>query len=721
MARWKHSEKARMAGLMSWRAWASKKVQLGDWHQAVGNKNQEPYLAAPDSTPLQVASTDATDASDTFFGTSMSSSHCLSPANGADSQLVVTSHLPLWDVNNILPAALTEIPLTPTRNISFGTLKCMTYHLHLQIHSLAKDNVHHPSLWGLEDSELLTDEDMEEIAGPGIHWKSYQPHSLFEADTDSCVRSSLPSYGSHDVFKNAHQHHSHASVETEWRDLDINEVIDDEIDASNKAGYKDGKLNPVLPLPICQPPQKYYRITDESLATDLKLHLQSIGSDSENQAHHGFKKTVSLKTAEWWMEKLRYRWKKELKGQYVDGHECDDVVNYPQNVFLPAWRKYQLQIQKWKPDDLTVEEIEIRAQVAEHGHPASVVLWFHDESTFYANNRRKLHWVHESEGALPQPKEEGASLMVADFVSADYGWLQSPDGKESAHILFKAGKSCDGYFTNEDILAHANQAMNILEKYFSNENHVFIFDNAMMHLKWADDVLAACKLPKNPSGNWGIPRILKDVDGNVMLDEGGKAWREKICMVDGRLPNGQPQSLYFPEHHEKAGWFKGMAQILVECGYTDASSLRAECEDFKCPPNQSDCCCCCLLFSQPDFTNVQVESHLESLNFIEQCWGYAKHLYRMKEWSSLEEVLEKNVLESLDAMPMLSIFSIRSFHFIDAYDKGLDGIAAPWGIKKYWGHRVLPENILKEYDIHFNLKTTQADLVLEAIRDSKSR
>ncbi|KAF8124189.1 hypothetical protein EV363DRAFT_1178339 [Boletus edulis] len=290
--------------------------------------------------------------------------------------------------------------------------------------------------------------------------------------------------------------------------------------------------------------------------------------------------------------------------------------------------------------------------------------------------------------------------MVADFVSADYGWLQSPDGKESAHILFKAGKSCDGYFTNEDILAHANQAMNILEKYFSNENHVFIFDNAMTHLKWADDVLAACKLPKNPSGNWGIPRILKDADGNVMLDEGGKAWREKIRMVDGRLPNGQPQSLYFPEHHEKAGWFKGMAQILVECGYTDASSLRAECKDFKCPPNQSDCCCCRLLFSQPDFTNVQVESHLESvchehgfdviylpkfhckLNFIEQCWGYAKHL---------------------------------SFHFIDAYDKGLDGIAAPWGIKKYWGHHVLPENILKEYDIHFNLKTTQADLVLEAI------
>ena len=43
--------------------------------------------------------------------------------------------------------------------------------------------------------------------------------------------------------------------------------------------------------------------------------------------------------------------------------------------------------------------------------------------------------------------------MVADFVSADYGWLQSPNGKEHMHVLFKAGKAQDGYFTNDDIVA----------------------------------------------------------------------------------------------------------------------------------------------------------------------------------------------------------------------------------------------------------------------------
>lgn len=43
------------------------------------------------------------------------------------------------------------------------------------------------------------------------------------------------------------------------------------------------------------------------------------------------------------------------------------------------------------------------------------------------------------------------------------------------------------------------------------------------------------------------------------------------------------------------------------------------------------------------------------LNFIEQCWGYAKRLYRMFPESSREDVLEKNALEALDAVPLESM------------------------------------------------------------------
>ncbi|KAJ7770854.1 hypothetical protein DFH07DRAFT_686425, partial [Mycena maculata] len=54
-----------------------------------------------------------------------------------------------------------------------------------------------------------------------------------------------------------------------------------------------------------------------------------------------------------------------------------------------------------------------------------VVIWCHDESTFFANDRRHgdLWWVHKTEMATIKAKGEGASQMVGDFVSPDYGWM----------------------------------------------------------------------------------------------------------------------------------------------------------------------------------------------------------------------------------------------------------------------------------------------------------
>jgi len=261
--------------------------------------------------------------------------------------------------------------------------------------------------------------------------------------------------------------------------------------------------------------------------------------------------------------------------------------------------------------------------------------------------------------------------MVSDFISADYGWLRSPNGNESTRVLFKAGKGHDGYFTNDEVVAQVGNAVDILAKHYPNEEHIFIFDNAKTHLKRASDALSARKMPKSPSESWGIMVIAKDANGKPVRDGNGNVVKEKIRMTDARLPNGAPQPLYFPEGHERAGWFKGMAQILVERGYTNAPRLPAGCKGFKCPSDKTECCCRRLMFNQPDFTNVEsiVETTCRShgseviflpkfhceLNFIEQCWGFAKRIYRMKPRPTSEDALERSVVDSLKAVPMNSM------------------------------------------------------------------
>jgi hypothetical protein len=91
------------------------------------------------------------------------------------------------------------------------------------------------------------------------------------------------------------------------------------------------------------------RIGGEDVAAEIATHLQSLGlwicalnivhytTNPEVRVRLKIKKTVSLATARRWLAKMGYWWTKKPSGQYVDGHECDDVVHYRQHVFLPAW------------------------------------------------------------------------------------------------------------------------------------------------------------------------------------------------------------------------------------------------------------------------------------------------------------------------------------------------------------------------------------------------
>lgn len=402
-------------------------------------------------------------------------------------------------------------------------------------------------------------------------------------------------------------------------------------------------------------------LDDENLQQELFDHLLSVGkfisatdvqeymSRQEVQTRYGCKKGISLRTAQYWLHKLGYRWRKEPSGQYVDGHEREDVVDYRQHVFLPAWKSIAPYLRTWSTDGMVEEE-----SMEPHPREQRVTVWYHDESTYYQNDRRKLRWVRDDETPVPQPKGEGVSLMISDFISADYGWLQSPDGSETARIIFKAGKNRDGYFTNESILKQVGKAMDILEKYYPQDKHVFIFDNATTHTKRVATAPSARNMPKGPSTKFGA-LITVIEDGKIKYSSQGKPLKKTIQMGPGVLPDGTPQPFY-----NDAGVFKGTTQILLERGLIAESRLKLMCKNFDCA--STDCCQRRVLYNQPDFSDptsaLETFCHKRGfrvifipkfhceLNPIEQCWGASKRVYREYPLAPAD-MLEKNVLSSL--------------------------------------------------------------------------
>ena len=229
----------------------------------------------------------------------------------------------------------------------------------------------------------------------------------------------------------------------------------------------------------------------------------------------------------------------------------------------------------------------------------------------------------------------------------------------TAHIIFKAGKNLDGWFSSEDLLAQVDTAINVFEGH-TNEfaTGLFLFDNAPSHQKRTLDALSTRKMPKNPHATW---RQHKDAPK-----------RHTTTFILGHQM--VTQDFYFPDdYHDEGlrGWFKGMENVIQEQQLWPAKGLNAQCEGFKCVPGKTDCCCCCLLFTQPDF--IAQKSHLEELitshghicdfypkyhcelNFIEQYWGAAKFRYRSTPKTTDIDEMEKNVIACLNEVPQLQI------------------------------------------------------------------
>ena len=413
-------------------------------------------------------------------------------------------------------------------------------------------------------------------------------------------------------------------------------------------------------------------LVDEDLCADINLYLQELGNkitaekliaylaQPEVMEKHGITKKINVRTARRYLNALGFRFTHAKKGQYSDGHEWEDVVRERNTVFIPKWTTLAARARNWKMDNV------LEMEQDENTTPGKrVVFSFHDETIFYANDRRCLTWYHKDADAKPYAKGDGPSLMISHVVLADYGFLEARDGSRTACQIFKPGKNRDGYFTNEDILDQFRKMVAIAKLEYPNDEHVFVYDNATTHLKRPENAPSARHMPKftpKPGNNWLIEVSKRTPDGHPIKKPDGTIEKVKVPMADTTF-DGQVQSFYFSEGHPRAGVFKGMQVILEEHGHPEIAKKNAQCKDFKCPPGVRDCCCRRFLYTEPDF--VQVESNLEiiaqelgvmviflpkfhcELNPIEQCWGYAKRVYRFFPESSREGQLEKNALAAL--------------------------------------------------------------------------
>ncbi|KAJ6521374.1 hypothetical protein DFH09DRAFT_1097822 [Mycena vulgaris] len=302
-------------------------------------------------------------------------------------------------------------------------------------------------------------------------------------------------------------------------------------DLSNTKGFWAAFVLPINPYGYWNTSM----LVDEPLQADINLYLQELGKD-----------ITAEKLVEYLgrPETLGYRWMSPKKGQYADGHERPDVVDYQQNKFLPGWASIQERMDAWSKENLPF--------YGPHLPGKHIVVWFHDESIFYAHDCRRKTWYHKNVPAKPYAKGEGASLMIANFVSSKYGWLRSPDEMRDVRVIMSPGKNKDGYFTNVEIREQAQAAMDLLNEFYPDEEHFFVYDNATTHLKRPEGSLSATKMTKGLSANFLVEVNLRDEHGAQVYSSTGAYIKTKIRMADTTF-QGQPQHLYFPDGHALAG------------------------------------------------------------------------------------------------------------------------------------------------------------------------
>ena len=227
----------------------------------------------------------------------------------------------------------------------------------------------------------------------------------------------------------------------------------------------------------------------------------------------GLPRKVSVETARLWMHELGFEVLVAKKGTYVDGHERDDVVEY-RNKFLQR----MIGLGFLNPSNAPTEEARAALPDDLQCPPQAVldktVVFFHDESTFQANDDQSTFWGIKGTHVM-KPKSKGTGIMVSDFVDEKGGYLAltvdehqeatvaDPTIQLQAREYLEYGAAKEGYWTSDKFMKQMEMAVKIAEYKYPKAagwKHVWIFDHSSCHGAMAEDALDVNSMNVKPGG-----------------------------------------------------------------------------------------------------------------------------------------------------------------------------------------------------------------------------
>lgn len=464
---------------------------------------------------------------------------------------------------------------------------------------------------------------------------------------------------------------------------------------SNKWAMDPVKLNKFTKNKLVpQAADKYLRhLVDNEMPQGLKKYMEvELFPRIHLKAGHG----ISLVTARRWLHSEGFKYTTHKKGLYFDGHDRPDVVQYRQNVFLPAMKAFEPRLVRYEVGDVEKEMIIPRANYVER----RLVLMPQDEMTSQANDIMPKMWVYQQQYML-RKKGPGRGLHQSETINSVVGWLKG--GSQTLEY----GKNYEGYWTGELFVKQVRQCYICLglplilnsqlkeriipafeEALGPGYQALIIVDNSQGHSAYGKDALVATRMNVNPGGNQ--PQMH---DTWFIQD------REKITQT----------MVYPPSHPKYPNMPKRIKAVLTERGLYQ-SNLRGKCTK-KCV--SENCCNKRILEYQPDFQaqkslvqeTIEALGHLClilpkfhcELNFIEFFWGAVKK-YLRDNCDYTFDTLKENMPKALESVSVQTIrrWEHRMFRWMEAYRSGLGTAEAQQQVKKfssttYRSHRRVPE------------------------------